>query len=59
MAFVIVFLQELITGKGVVQGLQEGDPVNMAAVAAVAVTVVGLTGFLALQGDDDYVARDM
>ena len=59
MAFVLTFLQELITGKGVVQGLQEGDPVNQACVAAFAVTVVGLTAWLAIKGDDDYVARDM
>lgn len=59
MAFVLVFLQELIQGKGVVQGIAEGDPVNLAAVGAFAVTVVGLTGWLALQGDDDYVAKDM
>jgi hypothetical protein len=59
MAFVLVFLQELIQGKGVVQGLLQGDPVNLACASAFAVVVVGLTGWLALQGDDDYVARDM
>mmetsp|Transcript_22472 Transcript_22472/g.46821 ORF Transcript_22472/g.46821 Transcript_22472/m.46821 type:complete len:134 (+) Transcript_22472:144-545(+) len=55
MAFVFVFLQELIQGKGVVQGIQEGDPVNLAAAGAFFVTALGLTGFLALKGDDDYV----
>lgn len=59
MAFVLTFLQELIQGKGVVQGITEGDPVNLAALGAFAVTVVGLTAWLAIQGDDDYVARDM
>ena len=59
MAFVLTFLQELITGKGVVQGIQEGDPVNLACVAAFAVTVLGLTTWLAIKGDDDYVARDL
>lgn len=59
MAFVLTFLQEWITGKGVVQGIQEGDPVNIACAAAFAVTVVGLTGWLAYQGDDDFVDRDM
>lgn len=59
MAFSFVFLQELIQGKGVVQGVQEGDPVNLATLAATGVIVVGLTGWLALQGDDDYVTRDM
>ena len=59
MAFVVTFLQELITGKGVVQGIQEGDPVNMAFLAAFAVSLVGLTGWLAIKGNDDYVTRDM
>ncbi|KAL7581633.1 hypothetical protein ACA910_022184 [Epithemia clementina (nom. ined.)] len=55
MAFLVVFLQELIQGKGVVQGIQEGDPVNLAAAAAVFVMTAGLTAFLAFKGDDDYV----
>jgi hypothetical protein len=59
MAFVVVFGQELIQGKGVVQGVSEGDPINLVAAGLVAVTVVGLTGFLALKGEDDYVTRDM
>jgi len=59
MAFIVVLLQELVQGKGVVQGVQEGDPLNLAVLGAFVVTVVGLTGFLALQGDDDYVSKDM
>ena len=59
MAFTLTFLQELIQGKGVVAGIAEGDPINLACLAAFGVTVVGLTGWLALQGDDDYVARDL
>jgi len=59
MAFIVVLLQELVQGKGVVQGVQEGDPLNLALLGAFVVTVVGLTGFLALQGDDDYVSKDM
>ena len=55
MAFVIVFVQELIQGKGVVQGVSEGDPINLATLGLVVVTTVALTGFLAVQGDDDYV----
>ena len=54
MAFVWVFLQELVTGKGVVQGVQEGDLFFLANVGLVSILVVGLTGFLALKGDDDY-----
>ena len=54
MAFVWVFLQELVTGKGVVQGVQEGDLFFLANAGLFSILVVGLTGFLALKGDDDY-----
>ena len=59
MAFVVVMIQELVQGKGVVQGVQEGDPLNLAFLGAFAVTAVGLTGWLALKGDDDYVNQDL
>jgi hypothetical protein len=59
MAFVIVFLQELIQGKGVIEGLREGDLVNVAGVALFAVSALGLTAWLALKGDDDFVKRDL
>ena len=55
MAFVVTFLQELIQGKGVIEGLQEGNAVNVACLALTGLSVLGLTGWLALQGDDDYV----
>jgi hypothetical protein len=54
MAFVFVFLQELIQGKGVIEGLREGDPVNIACAGAFAVTLLGLTAFLAFKGNNDY-----
>jgi hypothetical protein len=54
MAFVWVFLQELITGKGIFKGLEEGDAFFIANAVVFAIGVVGLTGFLALQGTDDY-----
>jgi hypothetical protein len=53
-AFVWVFLQELVTGKGIFKGLDESDPFFIANAAIFGVVVVGLTGWLALQGDDDY-----
>ena len=59
MAFVAVLLQELIQGKGVVQGIQEGDPVNLAMAGLTLTSFVGLTAFLALKGDDDYVKKEM
>ncbi|OEU22381.1 hypothetical protein FRACYDRAFT_273868 [Fragilariopsis cylindrus CCMP1102] len=54
MAFIWIFLQELITGKGVFKGLDEGDWFFTANAAIFGVIVVGFTGFLALKGDDDY-----
>lgn len=59
MAFVIVFIQELIQGKGVFDGLAQGDPVNIAFLGLFAVSLFGLTAWLAIQGDDDYVAKSM
>jgi hypothetical protein len=59
MGFVIVFIQELIQGKGVVQGLQEGDPVNMAVAGAFGVTLLALTGWLAIKGNDDYTKQEL
>ena len=57
MGFVLVFIQELIQGKGVIQGLQEGDPVNIAGFGVTILSIVGLTAFLALKGKDDYVKK--
>lgn len=42
-----------------IQGLQEGNFFNIAMAGLTAVTVVGLTAWLAIQGDDDYVKKDM
>jgi hypothetical protein len=59
MAFVIIFLQELIQGKGVFDGIREGDAINIALLAVTGVTVLGFTAFLALKGPDDYVKKGM
>lgn len=59
MSFVFVLLQELVTGKGVIQGIQEGDPVNIVCLVGTVVIYLGLTGFLAFKGDDDYVKQDL
>ena len=55
MAFALVFIQELVQGKGVIQGLQEGDPLNIATLGATVLAVAGLSAFLALKGTEDYV----
>jgi hypothetical protein len=59
MCFVFVLIQELIQGKGVVEGLQQGDPLNLACAGIAVLSIVGLTGFLALKGSDDYVDREL
>ena len=55
MAFVITFLQELIQGHGVVEGIREGDFVNYLVLGVFVVSVAGLTAWLAYQGDDEFV----
>lgn len=52
MAFVIVLLQELITGKGVIQSIQDGDVSGYAGLGFFVVSIVGLTAFLASKGDE-------
>jgi positive regulator of sigma E activity len=59
MAFTIVFIQELVQGKGVVVGLQEGDPINQAVLGAFVVTTLGLTAWLAIKGKDDYTKEEV
>ena len=59
MSFVLVLLQEIVQGKGVIQGVQEGDPINLAFLGVTVVSMVGLTVWLALKGDDDYVSEDL
>lgn len=54
MAFVWIFLQELVFGKGVFKGIDEGDWFFLANAGLFGVCVVGLTGWLAIKGDDDY-----
>jgi len=54
MAFVFVFLQELVTGKGVIQGLQEGNTLNVACLGFAVLSTVGLTAWLAIQGTEEY-----
>jgi hypothetical protein len=54
MAFVWIFLQELVTGKGVFKGIDEGDPFFIANAVVFGVSVVALTAWLAIQGSDDY-----
>lgn len=59
MAFIWVFLQELISGKGIFKGLEEGDGFFTVNVVLFASSVLALTAFLAIQGTDDYTKKDM
>mmetsp|Transcript_5310 Transcript_5310/g.13284 ORF Transcript_5310/g.13284 Transcript_5310/m.13284 type:complete len:153 (+) Transcript_5310:156-614(+) len=52
MAFVVVLLQEAITGKGVIASIQDGDAVGYAFLALAVVSTVGLTIWLAIKGDE-------
>ena len=58
MAFTVTFLQELIQGKGVFKGLEEGDPVNLAFLALAVVSTGGMTAWLAFQGEADYTLEE-
>jgi hypothetical protein len=49
-----IFLQELVTGKGVLQGIDEGNWFFLLNAGLFGVGAVGLTGWLAIQGDDDF-----
>jgi hypothetical protein len=51
---VIVFVQELLQHKGAVQGIQEGDPLNLAAAITTFVTMffVGASFFLSIDGKE-------
>jgi hypothetical protein len=59
MAFTLTFLQELIQGKGVFKGIEEGNPINLAVLALAGVSTLGLTVFLAIKGDDDYTKETL
>ena len=52
MGFTVVLLQELITGKGVVAGLKDGDVFSYVMLGLTGLSVVGLTVFLAIKGKD-------
>mmetsp|Transcript_23627 Transcript_23627/g.33888 ORF Transcript_23627/g.33888 Transcript_23627/m.33888 type:complete len:186 (-) Transcript_23627:87-644(-) len=52
MAFTVIVLQELITGKGVVAGLQEGNVVNIAIAGSFIASMIGLTVFLAIKANN-------
>ncbi len=58
MGFTIVLLQELVTGKGVIQSVQDGDAFAYIMLGATALSVVGLSGFLALKGKDKFITTE-
>lgn len=55
MAFVVVLLQELVTGKGVVASIQDGDAIGFAFLGLAVLSTVGLTAFLAFKGDENSI----
>ena len=52
MAFVIVLLQELITGKGVIAAYNDGDIIGYLFLGVAVVSTVGLSAWLAIKGDE-------
>mmetsp|Transcript_10661 Transcript_10661/g.13494 ORF Transcript_10661/g.13494 Transcript_10661/m.13494 type:complete len:139 (+) Transcript_10661:183-599(+) len=58
MGFTVVLLQELITGKGVVQGFKDGDAFSYIMVGITAVSILGLTVLLAIKGKDSDIVID-
>jgi hypothetical protein len=55
MAFVIVLLQEAITGKGVVDSVRDGDAVGYVSLGVAGITTIGLTIWLAIKGDESEI----
>lgn len=55
MAFVIVLLQEAISGKGVVDSVRDGDAVGYVFLGVAGITTIGLTIWLAIQGDESEI----
>mmetsp|Transcript_41055 Transcript_41055/g.80360 ORF Transcript_41055/g.80360 Transcript_41055/m.80360 type:complete len:155 (+) Transcript_41055:110-574(+) len=54
-AFTTIMLQELITGKGVVQGLEDGNFANQFFAGLFFVSVLGLGTWLAIIGEESKV----
>ena len=52
MAFVIVLLQEAVTGKGVIAAINDGDLVGYAFLGLAVVSTLGLSVWLAIKGDE-------
>ncbi|KAL7436206.1 hypothetical protein ACHAXM_005073 [Skeletonema potamos] len=55
MAFVVVLLQELITGKGVIASIQDGDATGYAFLGLAVLSTVALTAWLAIKGDENSI----
>ena len=55
MDFTVILLQELITGNGAIQGLQDGDALSYALLGLTGVSVLGLSAFLAIKGKDKFI----
>merc|ERR1740124_1640867 len=49
MGFIVVFLQELATGKGVVAGFQDGELISYIMAGLTVFSIVALTAWLAIE----------
>jgi len=52
MAFVVVLLQEAVTGKGVIAAINDGDLVGYAFLGLAVASTLGLSIWLAIKGDE-------
>merc|ERR1712157_78597 len=57
MGFLIVLLQELITGKGVIAGIQDGDVLSYVLLGVTVLSVLGLTVWLSIATGDDEIKK--
>mmetsp|Transcript_26339 Transcript_26339/g.40253 ORF Transcript_26339/g.40253 Transcript_26339/m.40253 type:complete len:136 (-) Transcript_26339:354-761(-) len=57
MGFTVVLLQELITGKGVVQSWQDGDAIAYIMLGVTVVSVVGISALLTFKGKEDFIPK--
>lgn len=57
MGFTVVLLQELITGKGVVQSWQDGDALAYVMAAVTAASVLGISALLAIKGKENFIPK--
>lgn len=57
MGFTVVLLQELISGKGVVQSWQDGDAIAYIMLGVTVVSVFGISALLTIKGKEEFIPK--